>query len=154
MIALGAIFACVHRLYTNMWVGDDMSFSLLLELFLPIIILKEGFTMRKRSFFKNILWVICFGFFGTILFIIVFTIITYYAMNYLNYLMWDLKRISNYDWSLVNVIHVASILASSDMLAPLSMIDSAKYPDLFSIVSGEGVMGPPMQIRSCRIGRQ
>ena len=40
---------------------------------------------------------------------------------------------------MLNIIHISIILISTDTLAPLALIDCEKYPDLLSVVFGEGV---------------
>jgi NhaP-type Na+/H+ or K+/H+ antiporter len=77
------VAACGVRLYNGHWIGDEMSGELLFDLLLPFIILKEGFTMRKKFFFENIGYVVGFGFFGTIVFICIWIPIVIYLNNWL-----------------------------------------------------------------------
>lgn len=40
----------------------------------------------------------------------------------------------------------AGIICSSDVVAPLTLIDNNKYPKVFSIVFGEGIVNDAMSI--------
>ena len=116
-----------------------MSGTLLFDIWLPFIILKEGFTMRKKFFFKNIGYVVGFGFFGTILFICIWTPIIMYLNGWISGVLDNMNIRNSYDWSFSNVIHIVVILVSTDTIAPLALIDGEKYPNLFAVVFGEGV---------------
>ena len=103
----------------------------------PIIILKEGFHLDRKYFFKNLSFVIGYGFIGTLQFVSLFIIAGYQIFVKL---ITDQLKLFPIKWTLEKVIQLASILVTTDTLAPLALIDSGKYPDLFTVLFGEGVM--------------
>lgn len=96
--------------------------------------------MNKKNFFKNISYVLGFGFVGTCIFLVIYTILSYFVFNFISDSILGNDSNNTFDWKLDNIIHMSVVLIASDTLAPLALIDSEKYPGLFAIVFGEGCM--------------
>lgn len=107
----------------------------LLQVLLPVIIQKEGFSLKQKSFFKNISYIIGFGFFGTILNIFGLTLALWTVSR-----VFQLEGLFSLELQFTEMLTMAIVLSNADTLAPLAQIDSDKYPDIFSVVFGEGVL--------------
>ena len=118
---------------TKIDIDNYISSDVILNFLLPVIIFKEGFALRKKSFFKNISHIIGFGFFGTILNIVLLSggILLFESIFAIS---------TNLEVRFSQVLVMAVILSNADTLAPLALIDGKKHPDMFSIVFGEGVL--------------
>jgi NhaP-type Na+/H+ or K+/H+ antiporter len=73
------------------------------------------------------------------IYLCLFSTVVYYSNNAMCDWLTSLGYRDDMSWSITNVIHIAVILVSTDTIAPLSLIDGEKYPNLFAIVFGEGV---------------
>ena len=117
IIALCAVWFCIIRLYFGEQAADGLDFDKfikgesILKYLLPMIILKEGFNLKKRAFFKNISHIICFGFFGTIINII-FLILGIHILNYYIF------RETRLEMNFVHIMSLAIVLSNADTLAP------------------------------------
>jgi NhaP-type Na+/H+ or K+/H+ antiporter len=137
---VSTVLSCSIYLWNKDWIGQAaFTDGLLFEVLLPAIILKEGFTVKKKFFFRNIGYVIGYGFFGTMIYLCLFSTVVYYSNNAMHGWLGSMGYGGEFSWSITNVIHIAVILVSTDTIAPLSLIDGEKYPNLFAIVFGEGV---------------
>lgn len=132
------------KFYT--WITDgklitiSLKPDLLFEYVLPPIIFAAGYNMRKKFFFKNVLAIFSYGFFGTILNFFVSTGTFYYVHNYLlNDLGIGAHAPDSYNWKLLTIMKIVVTLGASDTVAPLTTIDEMAYPTMFSIIFGEGI---------------
>ena len=110
---------------------------MLFSFVLPPIIFAAGYNIRKEFFFKNVVYIGVFGFLATLLNFILLT-----AMLYgVNSLLKDMLNVTNskYYWDLMVCMKMSTTLIASDTIAPLTTIDDKAYPQLFSIIFGEGI---------------
>ena len=121
LICIATVFSCSLFLYNKDWIGTStFTDELLFEALLPIIILKEGFTVKKKFFFRNIGYVIGYGFVGTSIYLVLFSTVVYYSNNAMHSWLGHMGYANDFSWTITNVIHVAVILVSTDTIAPLS----------------------------------
>lgn len=98
---------------------------------LPPIIFAAGFSLKKKRFFENFGHIVYLGLLGTILQFVICSTFCLLATQYL------------FDQPLLTVtqsLQLSAILAATDSVAPLSLIKDTHYPDLHSILFGEGVI--------------
>ncbi|CAD8135676.1 unnamed protein product [Paramecium octaurelia] len=111
---------------------------------LPIIIFCGGYNLNKRRFAQNFFYIVLFGLLGTIftfIFILVFTWIV--NENDLITESFDKNVIK---LSFENIMIFAATICASDSVAALTMIKPEKYPKLFSVVFGEGMVNDAVSI--------
>jgi sodium/hydrogen exchanger-like protein 6/7/sodium/hydrogen exchanger 8 len=109
-----------------------------------VIIYSGGYNLNKRRFFQNFLYIALFGVFGTILSFSFILLLTYYV----NEAGWVTK------WSTGSIIHLnmyqvmifSATICATDSVAGLTMINPEKYPKLFSVVFGEGMVNDAVSI--------
>ena len=115
--------------------------DLFFELLLPLIIFTTGYNIRRGDFFKNITNVSKFGLLGTFLTFIILSVLTY--MLFACFTMWKYNPITKtydkWDLDIYSICYMCSILTGSDIIAFVTLVRFDDYPQLFSIVLGEGL---------------
>ena len=99
---------------------------------LPPIVFASAYTLAKKNFIRNISYIFGLGILGTIVAMIVVSLI--------------LLR-NNDGWiQSAECLLLASVLASTDTVAVLTLITADKYQVLNSVLFGEGVVNDAVTI--------
>ena len=80
---------------------------------LPLIIFASGFNMKRKKFFRNSGNIFKFGFFGSILFFIVLTVLNFMASRYIGF------GIEDPEYQDIDILYLSAILSCSDMMIAL-----------------------------------
>lgn len=117
---------------------DSQSFFFFM---LPPIVFASAYTLKKKNFVRNISYILGLGILGTIVAMIVLTVI----------LMWGNDRYrdetTGETWvDPAECLLLASVLASTDTVAVLTLITADKYLVLNSVLFGEGVTNDAVTI--------
>ena len=108
------------------------------------MLFEDGYNIRKRKFFQNIMYINLYGIFGTIVnFCFIFGVI--YAFNHYSKPPLNLEiltSVSNVPLELKNwqIIVFASVMCSIDTVVPEKIVNPERYPKLFSIIFGESII--------------
>ena len=117
---------------------DSQSFFFFL---LPPIVFASAYTLQKRNFIKNISYIMGLGVLGTIVAMIVVSFIMLWGNEY--YKDPDTGK----TWiEPAECLLLASVLASTDTVAVLTLITADKYRFMNSILFGEGVVNDAVTI--------
>jgi len=117
----------------------EFSYSTFSLLLLPMVIFSAGFNLQKGNFFRYSTYIVSLGVTGTVL---IFVLIYWSS--------W-LFEFRSHDGDRVSLTHhqrliMASVLASTDSVAPMAFLPSEIFPRLFSVVFGEGVFNDVVSI--------
>lgn len=117
---------------------DSQSFFFFL---LPPIVFASAYTLKKKNFVRNISYILGLGIFGTIVAMTVLTMV----------LMWGNEHykdpVTGETWiDPAECMLLASVLASTDTVAVLTLITADKYLVLNSVLFGEGVVNDAVTI--------
>jgi NhaP-type Na+/H+ or K+/H+ antiporter len=117
---------------------------------LPPIIFAAGYNLRRRQFFKYILYILAFGVMGTLIAFMVVAPLTYIANSLeLFTLTFEDNKIVNL--SVKEVMLFASVISATDTVAALTFVKEETEPKLFAILFGEGVVNDAVCIVLYRI---
>lgn len=111
---------------------------------LPIIIFSGGYNLNKRRFFQNFYYICTFGVLGTL--------ISFFITTWLTWVIQDkgLIHVAGKDKSIpLNIYQImifSATVSATDSVAALTMIKPEKYPKLFSVVFGEGMINDAVSI--------
>ncbi|KAL4502023.1 hypothetical protein ABPG73_020160 [Tetrahymena malaccensis] len=117
-------------------------------IFLPAIVFAEGYSLKKKIFFHNIMYIFIYGFLGTI---ITFSFLVI-SMNYLceNDLIIIERGNSDINSGPIigedtklnskEIILFSAALSSKDSFIASTMVNHHTFPTLFHIIFGEGIM--------------
>ncbi|KAL0537951.1 hypothetical protein IC582_026943 [Cucumis melo] len=97
---------------------------------LPPIIFNAGFQVKKKQFFRNIMTIVLFGAFGTL---ISFCIISLGALHF-----FQKMNIGSLD--LGDYLAIGAIFSATDSVCTLQILNQDETPLLYSLVFGEGVV--------------
>jgi sodium/hydrogen exchanger 3 len=125
------------------WVGDreQVAFdsSVFFYFVLPPIIFAAGYNLKSQNFFINLGFISLYGLVGTFLsFMCLALLATFFNAN--GALPPDLRLTTK------ECLLFASVLCATDTIAAISVIKEDKYPQLHSIVFGEGVINDAVSI--------
>ncbi len=120
--------------------GFHFNASVFFNVVLPPIIFHQGYSLKKRKFFKFFGLIISFGVLGTLVQFLVITTIAY--------------SVTNQDWfplppsglNLQESMIMGALFSSADEVATLSVIKQDKYPKLSALLFGEGVLNDAVSI--------
>ncbi len=119
--------------------GFHFDASIFFYVVLPPIIFHQGYSLKKRKFFKYFSLIVSFGVLGTLVQFLVITTIAY--------------ELTNRDWfplpfglNLHESMLVGALFSSADEVATLSVIKQDKYPKLSAVLFGEGVLNDAVSI--------
>lgn len=112
------------------------TFSLFL---LPMVIFAAGFNLQKKNFFRYSIYIMTLGVTGTVLI---------FVSIYFGSLVWDFRA---HDGSKISLtprdrLVMASVLASTDSVAPMAFLPAEQFPRIFAVVFGEGVLNDVVSI--------
>lgn len=117
------------------------------------MIFAGGYNLKKRKFFENFSYISIFGAIGTLVTFLIIYGLTYLinSLSNLNILTIDLIRSwTDFDKIIVLsnslIIKYSATICASDSVAALTMIKPNKYPKLFSVVFGEGMINDAVAI--------
>ncbi|KRX03049.1 hypothetical protein PPERSA_08124 [Pseudocohnilembus persalinus] len=138
-IILGIIFGIVLMEEHNI---TNFNGSFFFTYILPPIIFAAGYNLKKDKFFKNLSYISIYAVLGTIVnfavtlgLMILFNKAWFYTIDGDQIIMKD-----------SNILYFASTMCASDAIAAVTLINGEKYPRLFSIVFGEGLLNDAVSI--------
>ena len=133
IILLGFAFGAI--LYYG--IDDTILFEdyIFFDELLPIIIFAAGFNLKRRRFVRNIGYIMTYGVIGTIFTFILITVG-----------IWGCTKLDIVDLKLIECMVIASVLASSDAVAVLTIMKEEDSPQLYSILFGEGIINDAVSI--------
>ena len=105
---------------------------------MPPIIFSAGYTLKKKNFMKNFHYIMSLGIFGSLLNMMVSSVI----------LLFGNKYILSYDSQIypIECLILASVLSASDTISALTIISESSYQTLHSILFGEGIVNDSVSI--------
>ncbi len=107
------------------------------------MIFAGGYNLKKKKFFENIRYILLFGILGTLTsFGIIFGLT--YLINKLDWIKSSGGETITLTLSLI--IKYSATICASDSVAALTLINSQKFPKLFSIIFGEGMVNDAVAI--------
>jgi len=115
---------------------------------LPPIIFYQGYSLRKKKFFKYLVYIFGFGMIGTVLQFGIITLVTYWMINTIPF--FELKSFvddnGKVQFSLRESMIISACFSAADEIATLSLIKANEHPKLSAILFGEGVFNDAMSI--------
>lgn len=112
---------------------------------LPPIIFAGGYNLKKRRFFQNFFYITIYGLVGTLVNFGVVVGITIFVNN-----MHWIRRYSDFNEITIltnsEILLYSATICATDSVAALAMISSTKYPKLFSVIFGEGMVNDSVSI--------
>jgi NhaP-type Na+/H+ or K+/H+ antiporter len=130
--------------------------------FLPPIIFNSGFTMYKKTFFKNLGNVAVFGLMVTLVCFVIYSFFGWLLLQKVGIEMSNPSCLNKDIPCLVNGLPVqnpqvinmptmqillfTALLCSSDVVAAVSIVDYTQQPKLYSCIFGEGVFNDIVSI--------
>ncbi|KAL4472289.1 hypothetical protein ABPG72_011650 [Tetrahymena utriculariae] len=125
--------------------GHSISFSgqNFFQIMLPPIIFSAGYNLKKRKFFSNIFYISLYAILGTLINFIITLLLTDGFLK--AGLIVDLNN-EAVNLSTQDILYFSATMCASDAIAALTLINSAAYPKLFSVVFGEGLLNDAVAI--------
>jgi NhaP-type Na+/H+ or K+/H+ antiporter len=117
---------------------DQQSFFFFL---LPPIVFASAYTLQKKTFLKNIQYIFGLGILGTIIAMCVISAILLWGNEYYAAKNGGEKWVEPEECLLL-----ASVLASTDTVAVLTLVTADKYMVLNAVLFGEGVVNDAVTI--------
>lgn len=112
---------------------------------LPQIIFEGGYNLKKSRLFQNFSYISIYGVLGTL--------VSFFVVLGLTKLINDWGWVRKFDdisvvvvLSMKNILLYSATICATDSVAALTMIKPDKYPKLFSIVFGEGMVNDAVAI--------
>ncbi|KAL4437948.1 hypothetical protein ABPG74_001119 [Tetrahymena malaccensis] len=136
-IGLGVIVAIILKAITGTAV--EFNHGIFFNLILPPIIFAGGFNLRKTLFFENFSVIMYYGIIGTILCFIVLATSSLMLMQS----GWFFSG-KNIDIS--DMLLFSAVLCATDTVAALSLVKESQYPQLNSVLFGEGIINDAISI--------
>ncbi|CAD8211124.1 unnamed protein product [Paramecium pentaurelia] len=141
-VVAGGLFTLIYR--GTLYYIYEFNESFFFYILLPIIIFAGGYNLNKRRFFQNFLYINLFGLLGTLLTFLLIVCFTFLISD------GDLIKIWGSDTSIKlkteQIMIFAATICATDSVAALTMIKPNKYPKLFSVVFGEGMVNDAVSI--------
>lgn len=139
IITLSAMIINPETTFANTLYFDDAVFF---NFILPPIIFSAGYNLKRKSFFKYIMFTLIFGVIGTIVSFLIIASFTY-TLNYVGLFISDHLTL---DLSIQEILLFSCVISSTDTLAALTFIKEEQDGKLFSILFGEGVFNDAVSI--------
>jgi sodium/hydrogen exchanger-like protein 6/7/sodium/hydrogen exchanger 8 len=108
------------------------------------MIFAGGYNLKKSNFINNFLYISLYGVLGTI---VTFGIVLGLTLAINNKSTLSLSEA----FSLSLIVQYSATICATDSVAALTMIKSDKYPKLFSIIFGEGMVNDAVAIILFRV---
>eukprot|EP01038_Epipyxis_sp_PR26KG_P007187 gene7187-9800_t len=115
--------------------------DLFFYLVLPPIIFSAGFSLKRKRFFQYIHLIALFGFFGTIINVILIALGAYYFNSFVGI---SSKHAVEVTWPKALVL--AAVLSGTDEVSAMSLVRISDYPRLGALIFGEGVLNDALSI--------
>lgn len=111
-------------------------FSLFL---LPMVIFSAGWNLQKKDFFRHSIYIFTLGVSGTVLI---------FVSIFFGSAAWDFKTHAGTRIPLTtrDRLIMATVLASTDSVAPMAFLPAEQFPRIFAVVFGEGVLNDVVSI--------
>ncbi|EGR33957.1 Na+ H+ antiporter, putative [Ichthyophthirius multifiliis] len=135
-IFLGALFGLIIQLI----IGKKIEFNheIFFNLILPPIIFAGGFNIRRILFFQNFFLITYYGIIGTIITFIIISILTIQVQN--------ITFIIKFPINTSELLLFSSVLCATDTVTALSLVKVNQFPQLNSILFGEGIINDAISI--------
>ena len=138
-IVLGALFGLI--IYYAKGKIIPFSESNFFYFILPPIVLAAGYTLRRRKFIKNLPFILILGVLGTLISMTVFSLLIVFVNS------WDFSSLPHSQTlSTVECLLLAAVLCATDTVAALTIVKANDFPELNSILFGEGVVNDAVSI--------
>lgn len=141
-VLLGAGLSAVSGAHQGLFLDKTAFFDFVL----PFIILHQGYSLKKKNFFRQFHYIVLLGVFGTLLCFLVTTGAAYLASRLpsrLSILRQDgvpLRLCAN------ECMLLAAVLSACDEVASMALISEKRHPKLAAILFGEGVVNDAVSI--------
>lgn len=119
---------------------------------LPPIIFYQGYSLKKRNFFRYFRYIATLGVLGTLMHMgLVALCLVYFDRIWRHFNLpligWDSddQGVSR-KLELDDILLLSSVLSSADEVAALAMVDRQKHPKLSALLFGEGVLNDAVSI--------
>lgn len=117
----------------------SFSYEMFSYILLPMVIFAAGFNLDKHRFFRFGGYIAALGITGTVLiFLLIFFGSEFFTIRPSNGTPFQLPAQSR--------LVLASVLASTDTVAPMAFITASDFPQLYAVVFGEGVLNDVVSI--------
>ena len=107
---------------------------------LPPIIFAAGYTLKRRNFIRNIMYILILGLIGTILSMIALSVVIIILNE------WAFEEQDENKLLQSECLLLAAVLCATDTVAALSIVRESQFPTLNSILFGEGVVNDAVAI--------
>lgn len=154
---IGLLFACINFFFRSF--GTDISNSInfngdvFFNLILPPIIFAAGYNLKRKGFYKYLLYIISYGLIGTIINFLLVAPITYIFSQYglfgishigekFQYMLSEDPDLmsKSISFTIKEIILYAAVISATDSVAALTFVNESSDPKLFPILFGEGVV--------------
>ncbi|CAJ1389990.1 unnamed protein product [Effrenium voratum] len=116
------------------------SYDMFSYILLPMVIFAAGFNLDKKKFFRFGGYILALGVSGTVcIFLLIYFGSTLFTIRPTN-------GEDPYQLPAQSRLILASVLASTDTVAPMAFISAADFPQLYAVVFGEGVLNDVVSI--------
>lgn len=139
--------------FENMMAFNEQLFFYLV---LPPIVFGAGYNMQRKDFYGNLRYIALLGLFGTLLFFLLFAILTmiYCEARKGKIVMYDgfeghekgAATTSFLELSTMEILLMGSLICSTDTVAATALLSPRRQANLFSVVFGEGIMNDAVAI--------
>lgn len=117
----------------------SFSYEMFSYILLPMVIFAAGFNLDKHRFFRFGGYIAALGITGTVgIFLLIFFGSEFFTIHPPNGNSFQLPAQSR--------LVLASVLASTDTVAPMAFITASDFPQLYAVVFGEGVLNDVVSI--------
>lgn len=154
---IGLFFACINMFFKgeNSNISDSINFNgdVFFNLILPPIIFAAGYNLKRKGFYKYLLYIISYGLIGTIINFMLVAPITYvfselglFGISHVGekfaYMLVDDPDFMNKSiaFTIKEIILYAAVISATDSVAALTFVNESSDPKLFPILFGEGVV--------------
>ena len=127
---------------TALTFDDDLFF----DICLPPIIFQAGFSVRKRRFFRNAFDIFLLGGLGTMCTFAMISTGAWLILPKVVETAFEEAKHTTVHFQLSDALAMGAVFAATDSVATLQVLDGNKYPLLFSLVFGEGIVNDATSI--------
>lgn len=118
----------------------SFSYEMFSYILLPMVIFAAGFNLDKHHFFRHGGYILALGITGTVgIFLLIFYGSTFFTIH-------PSDGAEPFSLPAQSRLVLASVLSSTDTVAPMAFITAADFPQLYAVVFGEGVLNDVVSI--------